>query len=433
MKAAARLLGEHVSFEQYAQRRFVLSGTATVKDHFPYCRPLDVAGAGSSQLTSFAQYDYLGLADHPSLRRAAIEATSKYGVGVGASRLVGGERNIHRSLEREFADFIGVEDTLALVSGYGTNVTLVSHILTRGDLIIIDEASHNSLMMGSQLSRATAIAFRHNDLDHLIAVLTRKRNEYGRVLVLVEGLYSMDGDIPDLPRLLDICRTFNAWLLVDEAHSIGVLGRTGRGITEHFGVDPQDIDLIVGTLSKAFACCGGIIAGKRSVIDWLRYTLPGFVYSVGLPPPTVATAQAALQVLRTEPERLELLRENSQYFYMGAKKRGLDVGAAHGIAVVPVKLTDTPMAIEAGRKLLASGFFVPPIVQIAVPKNAPRLRFFITARHVKAEIDAALDCLAPFAIERGTFLVDGQLEAFGCLTGDHSSGEVTKAVGSVSR
>ena len=403
----------HVSLEQYAHRRFVLSGTSNVKDHYPYCKPMESVNQLSKPIASFGHYDYLAISSDPRLHAAAIEAVQAVGVGVGASRLVGGERDVHRSLERDFAEFLGVEDTLALVSGYGTNVTLVSHILSRGDLIVVDESSHNSLMAGAQLSRASAVTFRHNDLDHLAAILTQKRNDYGRTLVLVEGLYSMDGDIPDLPRLLEICREHKAWLLVDEAHSIGVLGKTGRGVTEHFGIDPSEVDLIVGTLSKAFASCGGFIAGKRQVIDWLRFTLPGFVYSVGLTPPTAATARAALRILRDEPERLAALHDNSRYFLEGAKRRGLDVGSAVGSAVVPVLFADTPSAINAGKAALDAGFFVPPIVQIAIPKNAPRMRFFLTAAHDQSQIDGVLDCLAPFAIERPFDLIDGQLEAFG--------------------
>ena len=231
------------SLEQYARRRFVLSGTAVVKDHFPYCQAIEQLGIGSpasSAIVSFAHYDYLGLAFDPRITAAAKQAIDEVGVGAGASRLVGGERAAHRELERAFANFIGVDDTLALVSGYGTNVTLVSHLLTKDDLILVDESAHNSIMVGTQLSRAETITFRHNDLDHLNALLKLHRGRYSRVLVVVEGLYSMDGDIPDLPSLISLVRGHGAWLMIDEAHSIGVLGRTGRGVCEHFGVPLRD-------------------------------------------------------------------------------------------------------------------------------------------------------------------------------------------------
>ena len=385
------------SLEQYARRRFVLSGTAVVKDHFPYCRAIEQLGIGSpasSAIVSFAHYDYLGLASDPRITAAAKQAIDEVGVGTGASRLVGGERAAHRELERAFANFIGVDDTLALVSGYGTNVTLVSHLLTKDDLILVDNSAHNSIMVGTQLSRAETITFRHNDLDHLNALLKLHRGRYSRVLVVVEGLYSMDGDIPDLPSLISLVRGHGAWLMIDEAHSIGVLGRTGRGVCEHFGIPASEIDLIVGTLSKAFVTCGGFIGGRRGVIDWLRFTLPGFVYSVGLPPPSVAAACCALDILKDEPERRQRLHDNSTYFVRGARRRGLNVGTAVGAAVIPVLFDETPIAIAAGNAALQAGFFVPPIVQIAVPKDLPRLRFFVTAGHDTSQIDGVLDALA---------------------------------------
>ncbi len=404
----------NVSLEQYAKRRFVLSGTSVVKDHYPYCRTMESLGidrlGDRDGLVSFAHYDYLGLAADARIHEAAKAAIDAAGVGAGASRLVGGELDMHRQLEREFADFVGVEDTLSLVSGYGTNVALVSHLLTKDDLIVVDQSSHNSIMVGTQLSRATTMAFRHNDLDHLAAILTQNRAQYSRTMVIVEGLYSMDGDIPDLPRLIAICRRHGAWLVIDEAHSIGVLGKTGRGIAEHFDVPASEIDLIVGTLSKAFVTCGGFIGGKRAVIDWLRFTLSGFVYSVGLTPPTVGAARQALAILRSEPERLARLLDNSRYFVAAARERGLNVGTAAGAAVLPVLFRDTAVAIAAANAALEAGFFVPPIVQIAVPKDQPRLRFFLTASHTHEQIDRVLDALVPFAHEKPASLIDGDFE-----------------------
>jgi 8-amino-7-oxononanoate synthase len=391
------------SLEQYARRRFVLSGTSVVKDHYPYCQSMESLGVGApesgSPAVSFAHYDYLALASDRRIKQAAKKAVDDLGVGAGASRLVGGERASHRSLEREFAEFIGANDALALVSGYGTNVTLVSHLLTKGDLIIVDETSHNSIMVGTQLSRAETLTFRHNDLDHLAALLKTHRGQYSRVLVVVEGLYSMDGDVPNLPALIPLCRDHGAWLIVDEAHSIGVLGPTGRGITEYFDIPASEIDLIVGTLSKAFVTCGGFIAGRQGVIDWLRFTLPGFVYSVGLPPPSVAGARCALEILRAEPHRLRRLHDNSTYFLEGARSRGLNVGTAIGAAVIPILFSETHVAIEAANAGLMAGFFVPPIVQIAVPKDLPRLRFFLTAGHDRDQIDGVLNALSPYVAE----------------------------------
>ncbi len=373
------------------------------RDLYPYSEPVDLLGVrpvGSApSLISFANYDYLDLERHPRVREAARNIIDRVGVGATASRLVGGELSIHRELEAMISSFVGVDDALAMVSGYGANVALVSHLMTKGDLILVDESSHNSIMVGTQLSRADAVTFRHNDLDHLTALLKLKRADHVRVIVVVEGLYSMDGDIPDLPRLLEICRTHGAWLMVDEAHSIGVLGARGRGICEHFGVDPSEVDVIVGTLSKSFVTCGGFVCARRSVIDWLRGTLPGFVYSVGLPPPSSAASKEAIAVLSEEPERLAVLHDNSRYFLDEARSRGLNVGTAVGAAVIPLLFGSTQGAIAAGQAALAGGYYVPPIAQIAVPKDAPRLRCFVTARHTRADISGLLDTLMPFVDE----------------------------------
>jgi 8-amino-7-oxononanoate synthase len=388
---------KRVTLDHYARRRFVLSGTAVVKDHYPYCQSPDGITAskvlGAKTLQSFAHYDYLDLGADQRVKAAAVASIEAGGVGAHASRLVGGELGIHRALEDEIAAFLEVDSSLALVSGYGTNVALVSHLLTGGDVIFVDEACHNSLMVGTQLSRAEVFSFPHNDVDALARLLEQNRPKYGRALLIIEGLYSMDGDIPDLPRMLKICRAHNVWVLVDEAHSIGVLGANGRGIAEHYGIPPSDIDLIVGTLSKAFVTCGGFIAAKSGIIEWLRYTLPGFVYSVGMPPPNAAAAITALRVLKKEPERLALLHDNSRYFLEGARRRGLNVGSAVGAAVVPILFEDVPQTIGAANALLEAGYYVPPIVQIAVPKDAPRIRFFITAGHTHEQIDGALDTL----------------------------------------
>lgn len=403
------------SLEQYAKRRFVLSGTSAVKDQFPYCQPTEKLGKHFSDrddgIVSFARYDYLGLADDVRVRQAAKTAIENQGVGAGASRLVGGEFGLHRELEQDLAQFLHVENTLALVSGYGANVALVSHLLTKGDLLLIDESCHNSIMVGAELSRAEAISFHHNDLDHLKEILVRTRGTRNRALVIVEGLYSMDGDIPDLPNLIELCRFHDAWLMIDEAHSIGVLGSTGRGITEHFGIEASEIDLLVGTLSKAFVSCGGFVAARQNVIEWLRYTLPGFVYSVGLSPPNAAAARTALAILQIEPERLKKLRKNSEYFAATARSLGLNLGKAIGGPVVPILLDDVSSTITTANILLNAGYFVPPIVQIAVPRDLPRLRFFLTADHTRNQIDGLMATLASIRGNRDRTTITKQLDA----------------------
>jgi 8-amino-7-oxononanoate synthase len=385
-------------FSEYARRRLRLAGYSILGFDNPYFVPLDrlqsELAARGDRLTSFANYDYLGLSGDARINNAACVAVNQFGTGVGGSRLVGGERSIHRALEYELSSFIGVEDVLTMVSGYGANVSLVGHALSRGDLIIVDELSHNSILAGTKLSRATVLTFPHNDCDALEDVLQKRRDQFRRALIIVEGLYSMDGDVPDLPRILELKKRYNAWVMVDEAHSIGVLGRTGRGISEHFNLDPNEIDLIVGTMSKCFVNCGGFIGGRQSVIDWLRFTLPGFVYSVGLSPAIAAAVLQALKIIEIEPERLAQLRENSRYFLSRAAQAGLDTGPAIGIGVVPV-LFDTPeRTLRVARTLMRAGYYVPPIVQVGVPKDKPRLRFFISAAHRREQIDGVVAALS---------------------------------------
>lgn len=383
--------------EEYARRRLKLAGFSVIGYDHPYFAPLDRLRSDfrsrGDTLVSFANYDYLGLSDDPRIHSAATAAIAEFGVGVGGSRLVGGERSYHRSLETDLAAFIGVEDTIAMVSGYGTNLSLVGHLLTKGDMILVDELAHNSIVMGSRLSRATIVEFPHNDMARLEEILKEKRSHFRRVLIVIEGLYSMDGDVPDLPKFLELRDRYNAWLMIDEAHSIGVLGKTGRGVTEHFGLDMSNVDLVVGTMSKAFVSCGGFIGGKQVVIDWLRFTLPGFVYSVGLTPSIAATVREALDIISRETWRVTKLRENTVYFAEQARALGFNIGDAISEGIVPIIFDSSEKAMLAARALLRVGYYVPPIVQIGVPKNKPRLRFFFNASHTKAEIDGVIEAL----------------------------------------
>lgn len=400
-----RSVGARQTLEQYARKRFALAGSALLADRNPYSVPVDrckaECAARGSNFLSFAHYDYLGLANDPRVFRAAYEALRDLGPGAGASRLVGGERAIHRELEQQLAHFVGSEAALTLVSGYGTNLAIVGHLLTTGDLILADELAHNSILAGSKLSRATTLVFRHNDLDHLAFLLNAERCNYRRVLVIVEGLYSMDGDVPDLRHLVALKRVHDFWLMVDEAHSIGVLGATGRGVCEHFGIAPTDVDLIVGTLSKSLVACGGFVCAGEPVIEWLRYTLPGYVYSVGLPPPMAAAALAALNSIESEPERVCRLRDTSRCFKERARQLGFNVGSTFGAGIVPIILTEPDAAFRASEALLADGIYVPPVAQLGVPKDAPRLRFFLSATHDASDVARALRVLSAWRSRSG--------------------------------
>lgn len=392
------------SLDSYARRWMEIIAFASVGEENPWYVAYDSLAADftarGEKLVSFSHYDYVGLAGHPAVAAAAGAAIISTGTGVGASRLVGGERAAHRAFERGLAEFLGVEDTVSLVSGYGTNVSLLGHMLGKNDVIISDGLSHNSILAGSTLSRALSLQFAHNDTDALEFLLRTRRPEFSRALIVVEGLYSMDGDIPDLERILALRDKHNAWLMIDEAHSIGVLGASGRGIAEHFNVDPSRIDLIIGTLSKTFVSCGGFIGAKQDVIDWLRYTLPGFIYSVGLAPPITASAHAALKVFSAEPQRVVKMRANSRYFLEKARAAGLDTGEAIGAGVVPVLFDTVEQTMRMSKHLMECGFYIPPIVHVGVPRDKPRLRFFLSQKHTFEDLDRVIAAMLAFPAAR---------------------------------
>ncbi|HET9903076.1 MAG TPA: aminotransferase class I/II-fold pyridoxal phosphate-dependent enzyme [Xanthobacteraceae bacterium] len=382
---------------EYAANRFRLAGKSILDGGHPWFMPLDrlktEIEANGGSFVSFANYDYLGLAGHKAIHAAAARALDELGTGALGSRLVGGERMLHAEFESAMAKFLGADACLTLVSGYLTNITIISHLLGPRDLLIMDELCHNSIHCGAKSTKAELLTFRHNDLEHLDELLKTHRSAHRNCLIVVEGLYSMDGDLPDLPGLVALKHRHQCWLLVDEAHSIGVLGERGRGISEHFGVDPNEIDLIVGTLSKAFVSCGGFLCARQEIIDWLRFTLAGFVYSVGQSPIITASAHAALELLIAEPERIAKLRRNSEYFLKRAKAAGLNTEGAVGRGVVPVMFTDMHETMRQSVRLLEANIYAPPIVHVGVPKDAPRIRFFLSARHEPEEIDIAIDVM----------------------------------------
>jgi 8-amino-7-oxononanoate synthase len=343
---------------------------------------------------NFASYNYLGLNGHPEVAAAAKDAIDRYGVSVSASRLVAGERPFHHELESRVASFYGVDAAVAFVSGHATNVGTIGHLLRQGDLILYDSLAHNSIVIGANLSGATRRPFAHNDLDALDELLIQHAHRHERVLVAVEGLYSMDGDFPDLARLVSMRDRYGFWLMVDEAHSLGVLGKTGKGLAEECGVDPRDVDIWMGTLSKTLSGCGGFIAGSASLVEYLKFTAPGFVYSVGMPAPVAAAAIACFDLLEREPERVAKLRSNGERFVVKAKEAGLDVGDATGTAIVPVMVGDSLRAVHLANRLLDRGVNALPIVHPAVPERSARLRFFITSEHTHDQIDAAVAATA---------------------------------------
>jgi 8-amino-7-oxononanoate synthase len=345
------------------------------------------------ELISWSSYNYLGMSGDPEVAEATKAAVDCYGTSVSASRLVSGEKPLHRELERAIAGFVGVEDAVVFVSGHATNETTIGHLFGPGDLILHDSLAHNSIVQGAILSGARRRPFPHNDWQTLDQLLGELRHEYRRVLVAIEGIYSMDGDYPDLPQFIEVKKKHKAMLMIDEAHSLGVLGPHGRGIGEHFDVEPSDVDIWMGTLSKALGSCGGYIAGCKELIEYLKYTAPGFVFSNGISPPNAAAALAALRLLEEESDRVARLSTNSKLFLTLARERGLNTGRSRDSAVVPVILGNSLHALQLSQALFVRGINVQPILHPAVEESAARLRFFITARHTEEQIRITVDAV----------------------------------------
>jgi 8-amino-7-oxononanoate synthase len=354
----------------------------------------DTTVVGGRQLVSFTTFNYLGMSGEPAVAQAAKEAIDRYGTSVSASRLVGGEKTIHRELEDALSAFLGVEDTILYVSGHATNESTIGHLFGPGDLILHDSLAHNSIVQGALLSGARRRPFPHNDWQTLDAILQEVRTEYRRVLVAIEGVYSMDGDYPDLPRFIEVKQRHKAFLLIDEAHSLGTMGATGRGLGELFGVDRRSVDLWMGGISKALGSCGGFISGCREVVEYLKYTSPSFVFATGISPPNTAAALAALRLMEQEPQRVARLQANARLFLEAARERGLNTGLSCGTPVVPVIIGNSLNALKLSRRMFERGVNVLAILHPAVEEKAARLRFFITSSHTEEQLRRTVDTLA---------------------------------------
>ncbi len=348
---------------------------------------------GGRDFVNFASYNYLDLNGDARVNAAAAEAIARHGTSASASRMVSGERPVHARLEAALAAHYGQEDALALVSGHATNVSVIGHLLGPEDLILHDQLAHNSITEGARLSGARRLAFPHNDPAAAERALAGARGRHRRALVAIEGHYSMDGSVPDLAAFRDLARRHDAWLMVDEAHGLGCLGPTGRGVWEAQGLAPDAADIWMGTLSKALAGCGGYVAGPRILVDWLRHTAPGFVYSVGLSPPLAAAAECALALLHAEPWRVERLQANTAHFRAALKAAGFDTGLSTGGSIVPVILGDSLRTVRVAAQLALLGVNAQPIAFPAVPEGQARIRFFLSCAHDRAMLDATVEAL----------------------------------------
>lgn len=361
----------------------------------PYLRPHEgIAGShitiGGETFVNYASYNYLGTNGASEVVTAVTEAITTFGTSVSASRLISGEIPLHRELEAELAEFLGVDDAVVQVGGHSTNVNVLGNLFGAEDLILHDSWSHNSLIQGSLLSSARRKPFRHNDIRALTKELERVRRRFRHVVIVVEGAYSMDGDLCPLPELVELKHKYDCFLMVDEAHSFGTVGFAGRGVTSHFGVDPREVDILMGTLSKSMNSCGGYIAGAGEFIRYLKYNLPGFVFSVGMTPSNTAAALASLRLCRDHPEWIEELSDRAQQLRQGFREMGVDTGKSHDTPIVPHIVGSSDQAREMAAALFADGINVDPITYPAVKEEQSRLRFFVSRAHSPEDISGTL-------------------------------------------
>lgn len=362
-------------------------------DLYFYNQPVEEIRGGARVLVRgremgmYASYGYLGLLGHPRINAAARKAVEKYGTGTNGVRTLAGSLSLHTELEETIASFKQTEAAVTFSSGYATNLSVVSTLMGRGDYVLSDKLNHASIVDGCLMSGAEFRRFRHNDMADLEKRLEQVPADRAR-LVIADAVFSMDGDIIDLPAMVKLCRKYGAWLMIDEAHSVGVLGRTGRGIEEHFNM-PHSIDIKMGTLSKTIPSVGGYVAANRDIVTYLRHTSRAYIFSAALPPAQAAAANEAFKVVLDEPWRIEKLNQNTRQFLGGLKAAGFDTLLTE-TAIVPVLCGSDERAFVLTRECQHQDVFVLPVVSPAVPEGLARLRATITAAHEKEEIDRAM-------------------------------------------
>src|SRR6266568_4173695 len=348
------------------------------------------------KVINLASNNYLGLTTHPKLREAALEATRKYGVGSGAVRSIAGTMKIHMELEEKIAHFKNVEAYVVFQSGFAANAGTVSAVLGKEDFIVSDQLNHASIIDGARLSRARILVFRHKDIAHAEEQLASVKDQAGRKLLITDGVFSMDGDIGALPGLCDAAEKYGAIMMVDDAHSSGVLGRNGRGTVDHFNVHGR-VDIQVGTLSKAIGALGGYVCGSRDLIDFLYHRARPFLFSTSHPPSVAATCIAAFDVLEQEPERIDKLWENTRFWKKELSLLGFDIGGkstpASETPITPIIIGDGKLTMDFSRELFKEGVLGTGITYPTVPEGKARIRTIMTATHTSEELEQALDVL----------------------------------------
>lgn len=365
-------------------------------DFYYYNLPVSELRGGARVLVNgremgmYASYSYLGLVGHPRINAAAKDAIDRFGTGTHGVRLLAGSLTLHRELEETIAAFKQTEAAITYTSGYVTNLTVVSSLVGRRDYVICDKLNHASIVDGCLMSGAKFLRFKHNDMEALENRLQQASSEAAK-LVVADAVFSMDGDLVNFPKLVELCRKYNAWLMIDEAHSLGVLGKTGHGIEEHFGMEGA-VDIKMGTLSKTIPSVGGYVAAKKEVVEYLRHASRAYIFSAALPPAQTAAAIAAFEVIQDEPWRVEKLNANTKQFIEGLKARGFDTLNTE-TAIVPVVCGRDDVAYAMTRAAQRNDMFVLPVVSPAVPPGLSRLRATVTAAHEPDEIEQAMDVI----------------------------------------
>ena len=344
------------------------------------------------KVLNFCSNNYLGLANHPQMVKAAQEATAKYGVGPGAVRSIAGTMDLHLELEKRMAKFKGVEAAITLQSGFSANLAAIPALVTKEDVLFTDELNHASIIDGCRLSGARIVKYAHADAADLDKVIRENKGSYRRALCVTDGVFSMDGDLAPLDKIYEITSQHDVMLMVDDAHGEGVVGRGGRGIVDHFGLHGK-VDVEVGTFSKAFGVMGGVVAGKAIIIDWLRQRGRPFLFSSAATPADVAACIAAVDLLEGSTELVDRLWENGNYFKAGMKSLGFDTGQS-ATPITPVMLGEAPLAQQFSRELFEENVFAMPLGFPTVPKGKARIRVMISAAHTRSDLDKGLEAFA---------------------------------------
>ncbi|WAM33500.1 aminotransferase class I/II-fold pyridoxal phosphate-dependent enzyme [Caldicellulosiruptor morganii] len=375
--------------EDYVRRRHYQYRRVSITGSGPTMKIIDHYTGEIKEMINLASNDYLNLTKHPRTIKAGIEAVKKYGTGAGSVPLLGGTLDIHVELEKKLAKFKGCEDALIYTSGYGSNLGTISAILHENDVAILDMYVHASIIDGCRNTNVEF--FRHNNMDSLEKVLKKVKDKYNTKLVIVDGVYSMDGDIAPLDQIVEIAHAYGAFVMVDEAHATGVIGKNGRGTPEHCNVEGK-VDIVAGTLSKALGAVGGFIATNKELVNYLHFYSRAYMFSTAPTPQATASLIEALNVIEEEPQLRQKLWDNIRYFRENLLKLGFNIGNQQ-TAIFPIIIGDDYKVKEMCRELHEAGIYVNPVFYPAVPRRLSRIRISLTAGHTKEHLDRTLDVL----------------------------------------